>query len=116
LFSCEEKAEYRLYLVHVDSVAVPKTIAANNSFDIEFYGLLGINSCSEFSHLETNKSSNEILIECWGKDYSVSDPCMDVLTSLGNQKLSYLIEEPGNYLIKLKQPYGDYIETEIVLQ
>lgn len=118
LISCEnnDRPDFTPRLVQVGSVEVSNIIVANNPFDIKFYGLVGINSCSEFSHFETDKLNNEILIECWGKDYSSSAPCLDVLTSLKDQKLSYLIEESGNYLIRIKQPDDSFLEKEIIVE
>lgn len=41
---------------------------------------------------------------------------MNFLTFLNGEKLNYIIEETGEYLIKIKQPDNSYLEKQITIE
>jgi hypothetical protein len=118
IISCEgdNKTEYKSFLIQVDSIAVPNSIAVNDSFDINFYGTVGTDGCFKFSHFKTDRSNNEILIECWGKVNTSAENCPTVMVFLDGEELSYTIDESGNYLLKIKQPDNSFLEKQITVE
>lgn len=116
--SCEKdtKTDYESFLIQVDSIEISNNITANTSFDIYFYGTVGTSGCYEFSHFLTEKTNNEILIETLGKQGVSSDVCASVMVYLNGEKWSYLIEETGDYLIRIKQPDNSFLEKEITVE
>lgn len=116
--SCEKdtKTDYESFLIQVDSIEVSNTITANTSFDISFYGTVGTNGCYEFSHFLTEKTNNEILIEALGNQDVGANICASVMVYLNGENLNYLIEESGDYLIRIKQPDNSFLEKEISVE
>ncbi|MFC2104909.1 hypothetical protein ACFLS4_06110 [Bacteroidota bacterium] len=116
--SCEEndKTEYKSYIIQIDSVEVSNNVVANIPVDIYFYGTVGTDGCYKFSHFKTDKLNNEILVECSGKQNVTSGACPTVMVYLNGEKLSYLFEETGNYLIRIKQPDNSFLEKEIIVE
>ena len=65
--ACENKADYKSFLVKVDSVQVPTAITSNTPFEIKFYGTISPNGCSSFTNFDVKEESNNIVIEAWAK-------------------------------------------------
>ncbi len=116
--SCEKepKADYKSFLIQVDSIQLPDEISVNTSFDISFYGTIGTNGCYKFSEFRTEKLNTDILIETWGKLDLKSEICPSVMVFLNGKKSNYLIEEAGSYMIKIKQPGNSFLEKQIIVE
>ena len=112
----ETKPDYKSFIVQVDSVQISNSITPNTLFDIYFYGIVGTNSCYEFSHFMTEKSDNEIIIEPLGKQDLGSEICASVMVYLNGERLSYVIEESGDYLLKIRKPDNSFLIKEITVE
>jgi hypothetical protein len=113
--SCEKDYEpnYKSFLIKVDSIQIPENITAKEPFEISFYGTIGYNGCYQFSDFKIEKESNEITIEAWGKFDKNANICPAVMVYLDGEKLSYTVEEKGNYWLKIKQPDNRYLDKQI---
>ena len=116
--SCNKKTKLdnESFLIYIDSIKLPNNIPVNTSFDIFFYGIVGTDGCSKFYCFKTEKSNNEILIEALGKKEIKDGICPSVMIYLNEEKLNFLIEETGDYLIKIKQPDNSYFEKQISVE
>ncbi len=114
--SCQKDEDYEYFLIQVDSVSIPETILANQSFELEFFGYIGHNGCYSFSEFVSEKQNRTILVEAWGKLNVKSTICPDVMVGLNGEKLSLLLKETGNYNLKIKQPNGTFLERQILVE
>lgn len=117
LFSkCTKDTEinYTTFILTVDSIQVSDTIFANSQFDINFYGPES-SSCTEFTHFNVEKLDNEVLIEPWGRNLISENSC-DVLFTITGEKLTYSINESGEYLIKIIQKDNSFLEYSIIVE
>jgi len=109
----DDKPEYTEFLIKVDKIEISNSLSSNVPFEISFFGIIG-NGCDSFLKFEKSKSNNEILISVWGNHYIGPNPCTDILINL-REKLNYIIETPGVYIIKIKQPDNTYLEKQITV-
>lgn len=118
MFSCEDPnaPDYEYFMIKVDSLKTPEIILANETFEIQFSGLIGNNGCYRFSEFKTEKQGVNIIIEAWGKHNINSQICSDEMVSLHREKLLYRISEKGNYTLKIKQPDGTFLLKEIWIE
>ena len=115
LDSCKHDPDYHLFLIKVDSIQVPKTIASGIPFDITFFGTIGTNGCYSFSHFNQTLTGNEIMIEAWGKVEAKAFICPTVMVYLNGHKATVTIQTPGLYVLKIKQPGNTYLERQITI-
>ena len=92
------------YLIKFDSIEYPTRIKANTEFIIEFYGTVGTNGCSGFSHFDVAQIGNEINIEAWKVVHDGPVICPAVMVYLEGESLHYTISTPGEYRIIIRQP------------
>jgi hypothetical protein len=92
------------FMIHVDSIRVPETVSQAESFDIEFFGVIGFNGCYSFKTFNRLIKGNEITIEVFGTIDNMSRVCPDALVTLDGIKLATTITIPGTYLIIIKEP------------
>jgi hypothetical protein len=114
--SCQKDEDYEYFLIQVDSVSIPETILANQPFELEFYGYIGHNGCYSFSKFVSEKQNKTILFETWGKLNVKSTICSDALVYLNGKKIEFLLEEAGNYNLKIKQPDGTFLERQFLVE
>jgi hypothetical protein len=113
--ACENKADYKSFLVKVDSVQVPTAITSNTPFEIKFYGTISPNGCSSFTNFDVKEESNNIVIEAWAKADLRSSICPSVIISLTGHNLTYTVPDKGIYVLKIKQPDNSYLEKAITI-
>ena len=113
LVSCHHASGYQIFLIKVDSIQVPNALVAKESFDINFFGTIGSNSCFSFSSFNVKQENANILIEAWGKAESNVSLTQPVMVYLTGHKVNYNIQIPGTYNIKIKQPDNTYLEKQI---
>ncbi len=116
LSSCRNHTAYEYFLIRVDSVNVPEAVFANEPFDLRFFGFVGSDGCHSFDRFIADKQDSLLFIELWGKLNINSYACPDVIVELNGKKLNNLLDEPGNYTLKIKQPDGIFLEREILVQ
>ena len=113
--SCEDDAGYNYFLIPVDTISVPDTVKANDSFEIAFWGLVGTNGCHQFSEFMAEQQDNEIVIEAWGKIKKDAQFCSSIMVYLRGGKMNFSISEPGQYSIKVRQSDDLYLEHSILV-
>jgi len=114
--SCANKiSSYDDFVIKVDSIHLPVTVAADSSFDIEFYGTVGFNGCVSFKTFDRTVRNNEITIKTIGT-YSNSQVCPTVMVYLDGQKLNMTIPFPGVYNVKVVQPTGGSLSRQITVR
>ena len=112
----EREPKYESFLIEVESIYLPEEITVNEPFVIRFSGTIGNNGCYRFSHFETEKEGNDIIVEAWGEYNKSADVCADVMVNLQNENLNYQINESGNFTISVKQPEGRFLEKQFTVQ
>ena len=115
LLSCNHESGYRLFLVKVDSIQVSNAPVANSPFDINFYGTIGWNGCYSFSNFNVQQDNLNILIEAWGR-VDKATICPTVMVYLTGHNVTYTVQIPGTYNIKIKQPDNSYLEKQIAIK
>jgi hypothetical protein len=113
--ACENKADYKSFLVKVDSVQVPTAITSNTPFEIKFYGTISTNGCSSFTNFDVKEESNNIVIEAWAKADLNAFACPTVIVYLTGHNMTYTIPNKGIYNLKIKQPDNSYLEKQIMI-
>src|SRR5690606_12740335 len=98
--------EYDFFLIPVDGIYISDDPAPGQQFEIRFSGLIGHNGCYRFFRFIVEQQGNEVLIEAWGMLDKSSGYCSDEMVSLDKEKLNYLIEGAGTYILRIKQPDG----------
>lgn len=83
---------------------------------MEFYGYVGHNGCYSFSKFILERQNNIILVEVNGKLNVKSGVCSDVMVGLNGEKLSYKIEQKGNYTLRIIQPDGTFLELPVLVE
>lgn len=116
MYSCEDPnaPDYEYFMIKVDSVKIPEIILANETFEIQLFGLIA--GCSWFSEFKTEKQGENIIIEAWGKRNKNARICSGMIEYLQNEKLLYRFSEKGNYTLKIKQPDGTFLLKEILVE
>jgi hypothetical protein len=114
--SCSWVPRIDEYLIRIDSIKHPPQINADTDFIIEFYGTVGTNGCSGFSHFNVDQIGNDIYIEAWKivKDGAVI--CPAVMVYLEAEPLTYSISSPGEYQLKIKQPDESFLIENIIVK
>jgi hypothetical protein len=97
------------FLIKVDSIHCPDSVASNTSFDIEFFGIIGFDGCSSFKTFNQRSEEKDITIEAWGTYNDSGGACPAVLVSLDGQKLSMKIPFAGTYKIHINEPDNSYL-------
>jgi hypothetical protein len=118
MFSCEDPnaPDYEYFMIKVDSIQIPEIILANETFEIQLFGLIANSGCSQFSEFKTGKQGENIIIEAWGKRNKNAVVCPGVEVYLQKEKLLYRISEKGKYTLKIKQPDGTFLMKEILVE
>jgi hypothetical protein len=115
LISCRHEADYRLFLIKVDSIQVSNALVATEPFDINFFGTIGGNGCYSFSSFNVRQDNLNILIEAWGR-VDKATICPTVMVYLTGHNVTYTVQIPGTYNIKIKQPDNSYLEKQIAIK
>lgn len=114
--SCTDKlTSQNDFLITVDSIHVPVTITSNTPFDIEFFGMVGVDGCYSFKVFNQIIKDNDITIETWGTYDSKAKVCPEVLVTLYGKKINMTIPYPGIYYIKITEPYGYPLVKQIIV-
>lgn len=118
LVSCEDPnaPDYEYFMIKVDSAKIPEIILVNETFEIQLFGLIANNGCSQFSEFKTGTQGENIIIEAWGKRNKIAVVCPGVEVYLQKEKLLYRISVRGNYTLKIKQPDGTFLLKEILVE
>lgn len=112
LVGCSKEPAYKEYLIQVDSLAIsyPETYLYSGLFEINLYGTISSNGCSSFSHFNISRQNQDVIIEAWKNVQVNAIVCPTVMVYLNHKILFNRDSLPENFIIKVKQPDGSYLE------
>ena len=119
VMSCESEKgpEYSFYRIAVDSIQVPENIRAGEPFEIRFYGVVGTDGCHQFSRFDTKMNAAMLSVELWGRRATGEIIfCPDVMVYLEGRTLELTVDQPGEYILEVRQPDGDPLEKDIQVE
>lgn len=116
LTSCNDTENYKYFLVPVESITVPDEVNADEPFEVRLSGTVGLDGCSSFDRFITEKQDTLLMVEAWGKLKTNTYICPDVEVELVREKLKYTLEEPGTYILKVRQPDGTFLDQEFIVR
>ncbi len=104
------------YLIRVDSIHAPDSVISEKSFDVFFFGIVGLNTCQHFKTFNIGYYNNDVNIEAWGTDLSNGGTCGDAIVYLNGQKLTLNLYPSGNYKILISEPNGAKLVKQIIVK
>lgn len=114
--SCNDDEGYKYFLVPVESISIPEEVNANEPFEVRLSGTIGLDGCSSFDRFITEKQDTTLLVEAWGKLKTHSYICPDMEVELVREKLKFSVENPGIYILKVRQPDGTFLDKELIVR
>ena len=114
--TCSKEPTYTESLIKVDSLTVEyfQTVNPNELFSIHLYGTISTNGCSSYSHYKTYWQNQDFIIEAWKKSETHPLACPTVMVYLDEIIIFPRASFPGNFIIKVKQPDGSYLEEPMI--
>lgn len=112
IVTCTKETTYEESLIQVDSLAIsyPTTLLQSGLFEINLYGTISPNGCSSFSHFNVSRQYQDVIIEAWKNVQVNAIACPTVMVYLNHKILCNRDSLPENFIIKVKQPDGTYLE------
>lgn len=93
------------YLIKVDSIFHPDTVAAGKSFAVKFYGTIGPNGCYRFLRFETERSAGLIKVWTVGERKTGQNVmCPEYLPMLNGTVLNLMAPDSGSFNIAVINP------------
>lgn len=115
IISCQnDLSTSRDFLIKVDSIHFPDSVASNTPFNIEFFGTIGFNGCTKFKSFLPVYKDNKYTIGAWGTYDDKSGQCPDMLVLLDGKKLNLTVPSPGIYLIVIQEPDNSSLVVQII--
>jgi hypothetical protein len=114
--STEPENDYTYFKIMVDSLCHQDTISVNDTLKIKFYGFVGPDGCHEFSHFEEHKISYNLELTVWGSKPNFQTLCPEVLVYLNGEEYKTVLNQIGNYLIKINQPDNSFLLDSVYVQ
>ena len=117
--SCGKKAtDYEEYLIKVDSIAHPDTVAAGKSFAVRFYGIVGPNGCYRFIRFETEQSTGITKVWTVGERKAGQNVmCPEYLPMLDGTVLNLTAPDSGSFNIAVINPgLGNVLNSRVVVR
>jgi len=117
-YSCstESENEYTYFKIMVDSISHADTISVSDTLKIKFYGFVGPDGCHEFSRFEVHKKTNELELTVWGSKPNFQTACPEILVYLDGEEYKTVINQIGNYQIKINQPDNRILLDSVYVQ
>jgi hypothetical protein len=115
LVNCSKEPAYKESLIKVDSISIESvpTAGASALFSVHLYGTISPNGCSSYSHYKSYWQNQDFIIEAWKNVQVNAIVCPTVMVYL-DQAIIYSRDSfPANFIIKVKQPDGSYLEKPI---
>ena len=108
--------EVSYFVVRVDSISIPDTIAHSDTLKIKFYGTIGGNSNYSFDHFETYGTTSNVSIKVWGK-YVANDGAYEVISTLQDNNIEYkkILSAVGVFKIYIYQPDSTVLSDSVVV-
>lgn len=101
-------------VARVDTVIAPDTVNVNDTLRIRLKGYLGPNSCYHFYQFEPNLVNNSLDLTVRIIHYL----CTFCLQALAGFDSTYFETRhvPGEFYIRIKQPYGDFLTDSVYVR
>ena len=117
-YSCstEPENDYTYFKIMVDSISHPNTISVSDTLKIKFYGFVGPDGCHKFSRFEEQKISNVLELTVWGSKPNFQTACPEVLVYLNSEEYKTVLNQIGNYLIKINQSDNTFLLDSVYVQ
>jgi len=104
-FSCQkDQGGNNDFLIPIDSIRVPSELKQGESFNIQFYGVIGFSDCYSFKTFNRTLRGNIMTIECYGTFTDNKGKCTDRLVTMDGIFMNMTINVPGIYSIMVKEP------------
>jgi len=100
------------YTIQIDSIKHLDTIAAGETLEIKFYGLVGETDCYSFYKFNINFDQDKIYATAIGLN-SESEDCKDGNVMLEGESANIYSLSEGNYTIIVNQPRDNKIESSV---
>ena len=112
--NCSKEPEYTQALIKVDSLKVENLQAAGSSelFSVHLYGTISGDGCSSYSHYKNYWQNQDFIIEAWKNVKVHPFVCPTVMVYLDQTIIYDRDSFPANFIIKVKQPDGSYLEKQ----
>lgn len=106
------------FLIHVDSITHPDTVAARQKFAIRFYGNIGSDGCSQFLRFETESQADQLRV--WTVGVRNTDPqqaCPEYVPMLDGAALSVVAPDSGYLHVSVINPgLGKILKSKVVIR
>ena len=115
----DDTPQFTESVILIDSITHPDTVALGSTLPIKFYGVIG-NGCDYFSKfeeitLDEGEYENTFKIKIWRKTES-GVSCEEIVKKLGGSQLNLSGMLAGNFVIKVVQPDGSYLEGLVFVE
>jgi hypothetical protein len=113
--SCSKEPSYRESLIKVDSISIEliPTYMPDELYAINLHGTISANGCSSLSYIKTFNQDPDLIIEAWKKTKVDAIACPTVMVYLDYRIVLFKKSLPANFLIKVKQPDGTFLEKSL---
>ncbi|MEA1987550.1 MAG: hypothetical protein U9N76_08700 [Candidatus Marinimicrobia bacterium] len=101
LFSCTN-VDDNLFVIKVDSLNHPTSIAVNDTITFKLFGIIGNNGCYSFSHFDDQIEPLVVDLTVWG-NLPTSGGCPDMIVYL-NKEYKIATTQKGTFFIRIHQP------------
>ncbi|HNW57388.1 MAG TPA: hypothetical protein PLR88_01820 [Bacteroidales bacterium] len=115
LVNCSKEPVYKEFLIKVDSLTTEslQTGSARPLLSVHLYGTISPNGCSSYSHCKSYWQDQDFIIEAWKNVQVGATVCPTVMVYL-DQTITFSRDSfPANFILKVKQPDGSYLEKPI---
>lgn len=119
VIGCGKKAtDTEEYLIKVDSIIHPDTVAAGKSFAVKFYGTIGSNGCYRFLRFETERSAGLTKVWTVGERKTGQNVmCPEYLPKLDGTVLNLMAPDTGSFTIAVINPgLGNVLNSTVVVR
>jgi hypothetical protein len=114
--STEPENDYTYFKIMVDSLSHPDTISVTDTLKIKFYGFVGPDGYHKFSRFEEHKKTNELELTVWGSKPNFQTACPEVLVYLDGKEYKTVLNQIGNYQIKINQPDNSLLIDSVYVE
>ncbi|MEX2639237.1 MAG: hypothetical protein WD266_01030 [Balneolales bacterium] len=103
------------FVINVESIAAPESVALGDTVVINFFGIIGNNGCFHFSHFEDFEADDGLEIEAHG-GFSGGRSCPEVIVDLDGKAFRYVPDSPGEKIIRVLRPQSDPLERRVTVE
>ncbi len=112
------KTDTEEFLIRVDSIVHPDTVAAGKSFDLAFNGVIGPNGCYRFLRFEKERKVGLLKIWTVGERKTGQNlMCPEYLPMLEGTKLNIVAPDSGVLNIEVINPgLGNLLKSSVIVR